>query len=86
MNTIKALRILLVAFVVALALVNTACNARVGVGVSIPIGGGWRGPYGGCQSDDGVGVQRGAFSRGAPCPPDASDTLAVACGRERGLD
>ena len=37
MNRIKALRVLAVAFVAALALVNTACNARVGVGVSIPI-------------------------------------------------
>lgn len=54
MNRKTALRILVVAFVVALALVNTACVGSVGVGFSVPIGGGWGGPYGGVSM--GVGI------------------------------
>jgi predicted small secreted protein len=57
MSKIKALRVLAVAFVVVLALVNAACNARVGVGVSIPIGGGWRGPYGGVSMGVGIPIR-----------------------------
>jgi len=57
MSKIKALRVLAVAFVVVLALVNTACNARVGVGISIPIGGGWRGPYGGVSMGVGIPIR-----------------------------
>ncbi|HYN04155.1 MAG TPA: hypothetical protein VE359_17020 [Vicinamibacteria bacterium] len=57
MNRKKALRILVVALVGAIALVNTACNARVGVGVSIPIGGGWRGPYGGVSMGVGFPIR-----------------------------
>jgi len=57
MNEKKALRILVVAFVVALALVDTACTGRVGVGVSIPIGGGWRGPYGGVSMGVGIPIR-----------------------------
>lgn len=57
MNRKKALRILVVAFVAAIALANTACNARVGVGVSIPIGGGWRGPYGGLSMGVGIPIR-----------------------------
>ena len=57
MNRKRALRILVVAFVAAIALVNTACNARVGVGVSIPIGGGWRGPYGGVSMGVGIPIR-----------------------------
>jgi predicted small secreted protein len=41
------LRILAVALLVGLALVSVACNATVGVGISVPVYGGWGGPYGG---------------------------------------
>jgi hypothetical protein len=52
-----ASRILAVALVAALALLETACRARVGVGVSIPIGGGWRGPYGGVSMNVGIPIR-----------------------------
>ena len=52
-----ARRILAVAFVAALAILETACRARVGVGVSIPIGGGWRGPYGGVSMSVGIPIR-----------------------------
>ena len=35
------------ALVVGLALVSVACNASVGVGISVPVYGGWGAPYGG---------------------------------------
>jgi predicted small secreted protein len=57
MNTKTARRTLVVAFIVALAFVNTACNANVGVGLSIPIGGGWRGPYGGLSVGVGIPIR-----------------------------
>jgi len=41
------LRMLALALVVGLALVSVACNATVGVGISVPVYGGWGGPYGG---------------------------------------
>jgi predicted small secreted protein len=52
-----ASRILVVALVAVLALLETACRARVGVGVSIPIGGGWRGPYGGVSMSVGIPIR-----------------------------
>lgn len=52
-----ASRILAVAFVGVLALLETACRASVGVGVSIPIGGGWRGPYGGMSMSVGIPIR-----------------------------
>jgi len=41
------LRMLALALVVGMALVSSACNASVGVGISVPVYGGWGGPYGG---------------------------------------
>jgi len=41
------LRTLALALVVGLALVSVACNATVGIGVSVPVYGGWGGSYGG---------------------------------------
>lgn len=41
------MRLLALAFVVALALGATACNATVGVGVAVPIHSPWYGPWGG---------------------------------------
>lgn len=50
-------RVLVVALVAVLGLLETACRARVGVGVSIPIGGGWRGPYGGVSMNVGIPIR-----------------------------
>jgi len=43
----RNVRTLVWAAVVVLALVQLGCDATVGVGVSVPVYGGWGGPYGG---------------------------------------
>jgi len=49
MNRNHTRRLVAFAFLALLALGTTACNANVGVGVSVPLHGGWGGrpPYGG---------------------------------------
>lgn len=55
MHRRSAQRALVVGFIVVLALASAGCRANMGVGVSIPIGGGgWRGAYGGLSM--GVGI------------------------------
>ena len=57
MNRRSTRRALLAFFVLALGLANGACRASVGVGVRIPIGGGWRGPYGGVSMGVGIPIR-----------------------------
>ena len=42
-----SIRLLGLALVVAFALTTVACNATVGFGISVPIGGPYYGPWGG---------------------------------------
>ena len=52
------LRTLVAGFIVVLALAQAGCRANLGVGVSIPIGGGgWRGPYGGLSMGVGIPIR-----------------------------
>ena len=57
MHRRSALRTLVVGFIVVLALANAGCTANMGVGVSIPIGGGWRGGYGGLSMGVGIPIR-----------------------------
>lgn len=52
------LRALMVGLMVVLALAHVGCRANMGVGVSIPIGGGgWRGAYGGLSMGVGIPIR-----------------------------
>jgi hypothetical protein len=57
MSRRRTSRALVAGLVMALGLANTACRASVGVGVSFPIGGGWRGPYGGVSMGVGIPIR-----------------------------
>ena len=55
---LETLRTLVVGFIVVLALAHAGCRANMGVGVSIPIGGGgWRGAYGGLSMGVGIPIR-----------------------------
>jgi predicted small secreted protein len=57
MHRRSALRTLVVGFIVVLALASAGCRTNMGVGVSIPIGGGWRGAYGGLSMGVGIPIR-----------------------------
>ena len=58
MHRSTTLRTVVVGFIVVLALAHAGCRANMGVGVSIPIGGGgWRGPYGGLSMGVGIPIR-----------------------------
>jgi len=53
----RGLGIRVVGVLMTIALVTTACEATVGVGVGVPVYGGWGGtPYGGPYGTTSVGV------------------------------
>ena len=57
MSRKRTRRALVAGLLLALGLANAGCRASVGVGVSFPIGGGWRGPYGGVSMGVGIPIR-----------------------------
>jgi hypothetical protein len=53
----KTRRALLAGLILALGLATTACRTNVGIGLSVPIGGGWRGGYGGLSMGVGIPIR-----------------------------